>query len=427
MTASAARYSAIAIVLHWLIALALAGNLALGFVMPRDASGFALFQLHKSIGITILLLSLVRLGWRLTHRPPPALEGGWEGTLAKAVHIGFYAFMILAPLTGWALVSTSSVDVPTLLYGVVPWPDLPIGGGEDLWEEVHELLAFGGIALFLLHVAGALRHHFLLHDGLLARMAPGGKPGTALALAAAVVLLGGAVYLTAGGAARIEAEGARQARDADMVTPAAVEAARLDPFAEDEAEQPGDTVEEPEGAEPEEAAEVEEPAPEPAGPPASWTIQPGGSLRFSVDNSGTPLRGRFGSWSGDIAMDPEAPESATIAIRIDLASATLGDPTQDQMLRGAEFLAASANPTATFRSSDVTRLGGNRYRADGTLAIKGASRPQSITFTLAGSGARRSVTGSAAVNRNAFSIGTGSNAANLGGTVTIDFAFDAVR
>ena len=69
--------------LHWLIALALAGEIALGFAMPKDASGFTLYQLHKSIGITILVLSLARLGWRLTHKPPAPLEGGWEGKLAS--------------------------------------------------------------------------------------------------------------------------------------------------------------------------------------------------------------------------------------------------------------------------------------------------------------------------------------------------------
>jgi len=121
------RYSKGAIALHWLIALALAGEIALGFAMPKDASGFAEYQLHKSIGITILLLSLVRLGWRFTHVQPVPLEGGVTGFLAKAVHVGFYAFMIAMPLTGWALVSSDPIDVPTVLFGVVPLPHLPPG------------------------------------------------------------------------------------------------------------------------------------------------------------------------------------------------------------------------------------------------------------------------------------------------------------
>ena len=94
-----ARYSTVAIILHWLIALALAFQLALGFSMPHDERGFALFQLHKSVGVTIFVLTLPRLLWRLTHRPPAAVERGFQGFLAKAVHTLLYAFMIGAPAT----------------------------------------------------------------------------------------------------------------------------------------------------------------------------------------------------------------------------------------------------------------------------------------------------------------------------------------
>ena len=165
----------------------------------------------------------------------------------------------------------------------------------------------------------------------------------------------------------------------------------------------------------------------PAGPPPSWAIQPGGSLQFSVTNSGAALNGSFTSWSGDITMDPDAPESAAITIRVDLASATLGDATQDSMLGGADFFNTSAFPQATWRSASVRRVSGNRYEADGTLTLKGVSRPQRITFTLDGSGSSRSVSGSATVDRNAFSVGVGDSAANLGGSVTVNFAFDATR
>ena len=112
--------------LHWMIALALGFQLALGFSMPKDERGFELFQLHKSVGITILLLSLARLAWRLTHRPPPAVEGGFQGFLAKAVHTLLYVFMIGMPLTGWAVVSTSRIEMPTLFWGMIPWPHLPL-------------------------------------------------------------------------------------------------------------------------------------------------------------------------------------------------------------------------------------------------------------------------------------------------------------
>ncbi len=429
----AERYSKGAIALHWLIALALAGQIALGFAMPKDASGFAQYQLHKSIGITILVLSLLRLGWRFTHPRPAPLEGGFTGFLASAVHAGFYVFMIAMPLTGWVLVSTDAMDVPTLLFGVVPLPHLPLAEGMNgLARDAHEWLAWGGLALFALHVAGAMRHHFVMRDGLLTRMSPRGS-GFTLVMLAAVLLTGGAIFAAQGGFTQREEHD--HATDHAPATQATDEGPTLaddghDHVHEDEAGNiAGEDAKQVEIDEPEQGATDEEgvasEAVEPAGPPPSWEIQPGASLRFSVDNAGNMLNGNFANWRGDIVMDPAAPQSAEITITVDLASASLGDATQDNMLRGGNFLDTSAYPQATWRSTNVRRVSGNRYEADGTLSLKGASRPQRIVFTLEGSGSRRSVNGSARIDRTAFSVGTGSNADNLAGTVNLSFAFDA--
>lgn len=419
------RYSKGAIALHWVIALALAGELALGFAMPKDASGFAEYQLHKSIGIAILLLSFVRLGWRWTHARPAPVESGPVRAMTVIVHRAFYVFMIGMPLTGWALVSSDPLNVPTILFGVLPLPHLPIAETwNHLAHEAHEWLAWGGLALFAMHVAGALRHHFLLNDGLLARMTFDGDGSRALAAGGAIIAVG-----------LITLFSVAQDRELQIEEPAE-EAAPLTEPALDNAEMAETDVIEEEIAGSDESAEVddlaeaetvaaEEPeAAEPAGPPPSWTIQPGGALRFSVDNSGTVLNGRFDSWSGDIAMDPEAPETAAITIRVDLASASLGDATQDNMLRGADFFDTSSFPQAIWRSTSVRRISGNRYEADGTLSLKGASRSQPITFTLTGNGSSRSVEGSATIDRNAFSVGTGSSAGGLSGSVRVSFTFD---
>lgn len=428
---AAQRYSTGAIVLHWLIALALAGEIALGFAMPKDASGFAEYQLHKSIGITILALSLLRLGWRFTHARPAPVEAGFAGFLASAVHVGFYVFMIAMPLTGWALVSTDPLDVPTILFGVVPLPHLPLPEGlNELAEESHEWLAWGGLALFALHVVGALRHHFLMEDGLLARMTFDGKGNRAIAAGGAVVAVGLIVLFAVAQNRPLDIERPQEAMATEgeaetslssMAEPAEVEAVEegsdSDVDAEEQDNSNADTGED--------AEKTEEEVAEPAGPPPSWAIQPGGSLRFSVDNAGNALNGSFANWRGDIVMDPEAPETARISITVNLASATLGDATQDDMLKSGDFFNTSTFPQATWRTTSVRRISGNRYEADGTLSLKGASRPQRITFTLNGSGNRRSVQGSATVDRNAFSVGTGSSAADLAGSVRVSFAFDA--
>ena len=408
--------------LHWLIALLLAVEIGLGFGMPKGASGFALYQLHKSIGITILALTLVRVGWRITHRPPPPLEGGLSGLLAKAVHLGFYGFLLLAPLTGWAVASTAPVEIPTILFGLVPLPHLPLPATlNEPAEAAHELLAFAAIALFTLHVAGALRHHFLMADGLLARMAPGGSSLTAVVLGAAVVLAGGLGFSLA----PLSGEDA-----AGVEAPAAGAAPAVPDLAEAGAEQPEESVAAQAGtAEPAEGAEAsDDPASlaAPANiPPPEWNILPGGNLSFSVTNGADTIGGSFARWSGAVTFDPDKPENAQIAIEVDLASASVGDATQDGMLKGEEFFAVASGPLATYRSGAVRQLGANSYEASGTLRLKGVSRAQAVRFRLSGQGTRRQVSGSATIDRKAFAIGTGSAAANLGEAVSLRFAFDA--
>jgi cytochrome b561 len=182
---SSARYGLVAIALHWTIALAIIGMLGLGVIMadmsPASPLKFQLYQWHKSIGISILALSLLRLGWRLAN-PVPAMPAGmrrWEIALARLTHGGFYLLMLALPLSGWAMVSASPWNIPTVLYGVVELPHLPLSGWiedrkstADALKEVHEWLGWGVAALLALHVAGALKHHLIVRDDTLMRMLP---------------------------------------------------------------------------------------------------------------------------------------------------------------------------------------------------------------------------------------------------------------
>ncbi len=178
------RYSAVAIVLHWLIALAIVALLGMGLVMTGMKPGmdqFRLFQLHKSLGITVLALSILRLAWRLAHRPPPLPDGmpRVEAFAARATHWGFYFLMLGMPLTGWAIVSTSPMNLPTVLFGIVPLPHLPVlrtlpnkKEASELFATVHSAGAWAMIALLALHVAAALFHHFVRRDEVLHHMLP---------------------------------------------------------------------------------------------------------------------------------------------------------------------------------------------------------------------------------------------------------------
>jgi cytochrome b561 len=171
----AAHYTRVAIALHWIIAALLVGNIFLGFAhdsFGKAATAWMMF-FHKAAGTTVLGLTVARFGWRLTHRPPthdPVLKA-WERALAAFIHWLFYAMLIAIPLTGWLL--SSSYARPTNFWGLLDIPPLPVSrDSHDLFEDAHELLAKLMIALVLLHVAGALKHHLEGHRHLLGRMAP---------------------------------------------------------------------------------------------------------------------------------------------------------------------------------------------------------------------------------------------------------------
>jgi len=179
------RYSLIAIILHWTIAAAILSQIALGLYMTRLGNAqinlkFALYQFHKSVGISILALTLLRLIWRLLHRPP-ALVGqpAWAQRMAHATHWTFYGLMIGLPLTGWIVVSTSPLDIPTVLFGVVPLPNLPglnglsnAAGLSARFETIHAIAAYFLLATVILHVAAAVKHQLIDRDDVLWRMLP---------------------------------------------------------------------------------------------------------------------------------------------------------------------------------------------------------------------------------------------------------------
>lgn len=184
------KYTKIAIILHWLIGLSIVALLIIGLVMGEKdllptPMRFAAFQLHKSLGLTVLVLSVFRLIWRLMHQTPTLPQGmkPFEILAAKATHIGFYILMLALPLTGWVIVSTSPRDIPTFWFGLFQWPHLPIlvgdpsrGNISENAGEMHETLAWIAIVLIVLHIGAALKHHFINKDNILSRMIPFIKP-----------------------------------------------------------------------------------------------------------------------------------------------------------------------------------------------------------------------------------------------------------
>lgn len=165
------RYSRVAIVFHWTIATLVVANLAIGLLHESLLPGT--IPLHKSIGLTVLALTAGRILWRLGHRPPPlpADIPAWARGSAQALHMTLYLLMIAMPMTGWAMGSGRDVPRPVSWFGLFDVPPLPIGrAAGGVGHEAHEIPGWVMLALVAIHVAAALRHHYLLRDGLLVRM-----------------------------------------------------------------------------------------------------------------------------------------------------------------------------------------------------------------------------------------------------------------
>ena len=177
---AAPQYTSTAKVLHWLIALMIIGLFALGQYMSdlsMSPSKLQLYSWHKWAGVTVFLLVLIRLGWRLLHTPP-ALPAQMSKPQRLASHIGhavLYLLMLAIPISGWLM--SSAKGYQTVWFGVVPLPDL-IGKDKQIGEalvELHESLNGLLMLIVAIHALAALKHHFIDRDDVLIRMLPSRK------------------------------------------------------------------------------------------------------------------------------------------------------------------------------------------------------------------------------------------------------------
>ena len=171
---TSSRYTSTAIVLHWLLGLALLTSFCVGLYMadlPLSPQRLKLYNWHKWAGVTILVLSFARLVWRLTHKPPADLPmATWQQTAAHATHNLLYVLFFAVPLVGWAY--SSAAGFPIVVYGVLPLPDfVPVDKAlAQAIKPWHGWLAWTMAVVVLAHIAGALKHQFIDRDNILSRM-----------------------------------------------------------------------------------------------------------------------------------------------------------------------------------------------------------------------------------------------------------------
>jgi cytochrome b561 len=170
-------YTRVAMLLHWLIAALMLITIPLGLYSANVEGALSdqLTNVHKLIGIAILALTLVRIGWRLTHRPPALPEAMAPALrlVARATHVAFYVILLAMPLSGWWMTSAFPKRHAFGIPGLFDVPFLPVEMGmasAGAAHEIHEILGWMALALIALHVAAALKHHFIDRDDILVRM-----------------------------------------------------------------------------------------------------------------------------------------------------------------------------------------------------------------------------------------------------------------
>ncbi len=386
------RYSSVAIGLHWVIALLLVGNIFLGWNM-EDAEHRAiesLFQLHKSIGITVLFLSLIRLAWRLMN-PAPALPSDIDGKEKLASHIVhwlFYVLMIGIPLTGWILVSASKFSVSTVLFGVVSWPHLPFlpelsDNAKNILHGPVEFFHSKGAWLFLillvLHVAGAVKHELSSESGVLKRMLPGlfGKTTAPQKSKGALIAFGGGLLLFVAIASvpLLSSFGSGSSNAGESTS-------RLS---------------------------------------SNWSVDYAASeITFSGTHDGNAFNGRFGEWTADIQFDENKLNDSQAVITVSTGSATTSKKLYTDTLKAAEWFAPSSFSQAIVTLSNFQAVEG-AYIADAVINLKDTELKTQWAFTLEPADNGQTImNGSTTVDRTKLDLGLKSDPSGNWVSINID-------
>ena len=355
---------------HWLIAALIITMIPLGIIANgmADAAPLkpTLFSLHKTVGLFIFFVALARILWAITQPKPAHLhpDRKAETFLATLVHWLLYASLVLVPLSGWVHHAATTGFAPVWWPFGQGLPGVPVSDSvAHTAASLHIIFERVLAASILLHVAGALKHHFIDKDDTLARMTfghtephptPAPTPSPKAAPAMAVGIYVAALAIGAGLGLfkhdKIEAEALTQAI-------------------------------------------------------SQWRVEDG-TLAISVLQLGSNVEGSFADWTAAITFD-ESPDAdgkhGDVRVTVSIPSLTLGSVTSQAM--GPDFFNAEAFPTATYMADIFSD--GEAYTAKGTLTIRDQSAPVELPFTLAIDGNTASMQGSTELNRMDYNIGTG--------------------
>ncbi len=344
-------YGTLARALHWLTAALVLGLLCLGFYMAGLAFSdgtFQLYTLHKSFGMLVLILSVIRLAWRCRTSPVLALSShtNLERCLAKSVHGLLYVSLLGMPFSGWLMTSAGNFPNHFFFLFLVS----PIFPKNEAWfiifQTFHEGFALLLLGLIGLHIAGALKHHLIEKDNTLRRM-------------------GGNILLGFGGLAGLAFAGTLWIATPER-TPDPAPVSHAVPLPHTPAH---DTAIQ---------------APEPTDSAIQkWIIDPSASMiGFHFTQDGQKITGSFKDWRADIAFDPESLDQSTVRVTIQSGSIQTGSTERDQEALKKDWFAAEDFPEIVFQSVRFAQLEKTNYHVTGTLTVRGKAVPVSFPFTL---------------------------------------------
>ncbi len=394
---TALRYGGVTKFFHWLTALLILTLIPLGLYandLPYDTQAQLTtkawyFSLHKTLGVTVFFVALLRILWAWSQPKPGLLNADKkaESWLAETVHWLLYGALVIVPLAGWISHAAASGFAP------IWWPlgqNLPLipksTAIEHAFVSLHEISGKVLIGALILHAAGALKHHFIDRDSTLRRMLPGepalgpvpAQHHSKVPVAAATLAWVAAITLGLGLGVMGDGRGTQ-----------AAEAPALDQVASD------------------------------------WQVD-SGSIALTVTQFGSEVEGSFADWTAAITFDPEVQsgEAGEVTTTVSIPSIALGSVT-DQA-KGPDFFNAAEFPTATF-TADIN-VEEDLYVADGTLTIKDQSVPVTLPFDLYVDGLSAEMSGGTTLDRRDFGVGDSvTDAGTLGFDVRIDIDLTATR
>ncbi|MFK8015480.1 MAG: YceI family protein [Gammaproteobacteria bacterium] len=369
------HYDATAKLLHWLVA----GAIVLQFVLAKLAerahdsgsvfSQLALLANHKSVGMTILIVAIGRLVWRLSHRPPPlpATMPTWQRGASHVSHFALYALLFALPITGWLMSSASAYSVSW--FNLFQFPDL-VAADADLkhqLEEIHETLGKLLFVVALVHILAALKHALFDRDGILRRIS------SAPAITAFTAVIVSGLLFLAQTSPKVSGAPVDQSTETTVTTPAPAAAPQ---------------------------------------PPASsalpvWELDDASSrIEFVADQAGASFTGTWERFEATLQFDNAALEQSRFDVTIDTTTMATNDAERDDTLTQKDWFDVEQFPQAFFRATafEPTQDG---FVAHGQLVIKAKSVATDLMFSVTEDGDKRVLNGTATLDRLALGVGTG--------------------